>query len=373
MSCSAQTSCAQKQDQQQDQQVYTSVKDYYGKVLQTTNDLKTSACTGSSKPHPIVCRLLRTLPQAVTDKFYGCGNPLPLGIAGKDVLDLGSGSGRDCYVAAALVGPQGSVTGVDMTDEQLQTARENIDAFGQTLGYQPNLKFLTGYIEALEDAGVANESKDICISNCVVNLSPNKPQVLAGVYTALRSGGEFHFSDMYSDRTVPESVRQHEELHGEGLTGALFANEFERIVKKIGFVSPRVLSIRHISIFDEQFKQLVGDTNYFSITYRLFKVPSAIGDANCTATYLGTVEGHEERYLLDIDNSFDTNVPRRVSANTATILKESWLAKYFVVESVVDNNSDSQTIAEKRTPTECLMKSALQVECSSSALKSCSK
>ena len=109
----------------------------------------TAACTAASAPHPVVRDIIRKIPSVVTDKFYGCGNPIPLGIAGKRVLDLGSGSGRDCYVAAVLVGPSGSVTGIDMTDEQLQTARDNIQPYSDVLGYTPNIKFLTGHIEFL--------------------------------------------------------------------------------------------------------------------------------------------------------------------------------------------------------------------------------
>ncbi|ORX70518.1 hypothetical protein DL89DRAFT_292180 [Linderina pennispora] len=235
--------------------VYTSVKDYYGKVLESSKDLKTSACTTGSAPHPIVLDAIRKIPSAVTDKFYGCGNPIPLGITGKSVLDLGSGSGRDCYAAAALVGPEGSVIGVDMTDEQLATARENIGEFARTLGYAPNLKFLTGYIEMLREAGVPEKSIDICISNCVINLV---------------------------------------------WPGALYTKEFESIAQTIGFARPRILAISHIEVHDAELKALVKDIKFYSITYRLFKVAEndqkeiARGQ---TATYLGTVAGHEDQEL----------------------------------------------------------------------------
>ncbi|KAJ2449154.1 hypothetical protein EV183_005039 [Coemansia sp. RSA 2336] len=299
---------------------HDAVKDYYGKVLSTTSDLKTSACSARSAPHPIVCRLIKSIPTAVNDKFYGCGNPLPLGIEGKDVLDLGSGSGRDCYVAAALVGPNGSVTGVDMTDEQLQTARGNVEEFGKTLGYAPKLNFVTGYIEDLKAAGIPDDSADICISNCVVNLSPNKRQVFSSVFDALRVGGEFHFSDMYADQTIPESLRQHKMLHGEGLSGALFTNEFERIVTDIGFCFPRILTITPVEVYDTQLKQLVGDIKYFSITYRLFKLGEQAGyddkGSGYVATYLGTITGHEDKYVLDIDNAFERNVPVHYTTNS---------------------------------------------------------
>lgn len=92
-------------------------------MLKSSKDLKTSACTAAGRPHPLLVRLMGRLPAEVLDKFYGCGAPVPLGIEGLRVLDLGSGSGRDCYLAAALVGEAGSVTGVDMTAEQLEARR----------------------------------------------------------------------------------------------------------------------------------------------------------------------------------------------------------------------------------------------------------
>ena len=123
---------------------YTSVQEYYGKVLGSTKDLRTSACTAAGRPHPELLRLIQQVPDEINDKFYGCGAPIPLGIEGLRVLDLGSGSGRDCYVAAALVGSKGAVTGLDMTPEQLQVSRRHVDKFCcETLGYaEPNMKFV---------------------------------------------------------------------------------------------------------------------------------------------------------------------------------------------------------------------------------------
>lgn len=126
------------------------------------------------------------------------------------MLDLGCGSGRDCYIAAALVGASGQVIGIDMTDEQLQVACDNLPAYAQALGYTPNVRFITGFIEALAGewvhgekkrcdsmcltrasaaAGIEQNSIDICISNCVINLSPDKKKVLEGVFEALVEGG----------------------------------------------------------------------------------------------------------------------------------------------------------------------------------------
>lgn len=118
------------------EKVYDSVQNYYGKVLSSSKDLKTSACTTLNSPHPLVRKALAKVPGEIKDKYYGCGTPLPLGIEGLNVLDLGSGSGQDCYLAAQFVGEEGSVTGVDMTDEQLEVARRHVEDYTvSTLGY----------------------------------------------------------------------------------------------------------------------------------------------------------------------------------------------------------------------------------------------
>ncbi|KAJ2797390.1 hypothetical protein H4R20_005199 [Coemansia guatemalensis] len=360
--------------------IYSSVKDYYGKVLASSKDLKTSACTAAAAPHPIIRKAIASVPDAVNDKFYGCGNPIPLGIQGKDVLDLGSGSGRDCYVAAALVGPEGSVTGVDMTDEQLQTARESIGEFEKTLGYAPKLRFVTGYIEELQKAGIEPLTIDVCISNCVINLSPNKKLVLAGVHQALRAGGELYFSDVYADAQLPDSVRKHDVLLGECIGGALYVKDFEQMAQEIGFAPPRVLSIAPIAVNDKELQALVGDTKFYSITYRLFKADEheKAKQGDFTATYLGTIEGHEDRYELDIDNVFVKGVSKPVSRGTAAILSSSWLSGFFAVAETSNSNSGSaalpssaETLMNQLRRLEQLNSSASGGCCSSGAKKGC--
>lgn len=171
--------------------------------------------------------MIRRVPEPVRAKFYGCGAPLPLGIEGLRVLDLGSGSGRDCYVCAALVGERGSVTGIDMTEEQLATAREHVDEWTRALGYrEPNMRFIRGEIEYLDRAGIADASVDLVISNCVINLSPDKPRVLREAYRVLADGGELYFSDVYCDRRLPDAVRKDKVLWGDCIAGAMYAEDF---------------------------------------------------------------------------------------------------------------------------------------------------
>ena len=121
------------------------VKNYYGKVLKTNADLKTSACCGPEVLPAHMRPLAENLHPEVTSKYYGCGLVTPAAIRGRRVLDLGSGSGRDAYLLAQLVGPDGKVVGVDMTDEQLATARSHISWHMQRFGYgRQNVRFLQG-------------------------------------------------------------------------------------------------------------------------------------------------------------------------------------------------------------------------------------
>lgn len=316
--------------------VYSSVQNYYGKVLGTSKDLLTTACTTGSAPPQLIKDTLKLVPQEIKDKYYGCGTPLPMGIDGLSVLDLGSGSGQDCYLAASLVGPKGSVTGVDMTDEQLEVANRHVEAYTTgTLGYpEANLSFKKGYIEFLDKAGVLPGSMDMVISNCVINLSPNKPQVLQGVYDALKDGGELHFSDVYVDRRLSEEVRNHDTLLGECLGGALYIEDFKRICHQVGFSDPRQLSIAPIAVTDPGLQQLLGEARFYSITYRCFKLPeleSLCEDFGQVAYYKGTIPTHQSTYALDDHHIFETGRPMLVCGNTAAMVGNSWLAPHFDV------------------------------------------
>eukprot|EP00891_Asterochloris_glomerata_P008956 jgi/Astpho2/8956/fgenesh1_pm.00133_%23_15_t len=314
-------------------------QEYYGKVLSTSADLKTNACTAAGRPHRLIRDIMQRIPAAVSDKFYGCGAPLPLGIKGLRVLDLGSGSGRDCYVCAALVGEQGSVIGVDMTEEQIQVAKDNAASFCQHLGYsKANMHFIKGHIEYLDKAGIPDDSINIVISNCVINLSPDKQRVLQETYRVLAPGGEFYFSDVYCDRRLPQSVRDHKVLWGECISGALYCEDFKRLAQGAGFTAPRELCSSPIEITDAELQGVVGNARFRSITYRLFKLPDLLEtqceDYGQTATYKGTIPGHTHSYSLDDHHHFQTGKPMLVCGNTAAMLGErnlSWLSKHFSV------------------------------------------
>ena len=323
-----------------DATVRAEVATYYGETLQTSDDLKTSACCTPNALPKAVKDVLRSVPDEIKAKYYGCGSPLPAGIEGLRVLDLGSGSGRDCYVASALVGPRGTVTGVDMTDAQLDVAKSHVEEYtANVLKYDaPNMRFVKGQIEYLDEAGIEDGSVDLIISNCVINLSPGKARVLSEAYRVLADGGEFYFSDVYCDRRLPQHVRENEVLYGECLAGALYIEDFKRLCAAAGFLDARVLEGHPIEIKDPALKEITGNAKFYSITYRLFKLPGLMEtlceDYGQIATYKGTIPGHTHSYALDDHHVFETGKPMLVCGNTAGMCGEkgmSWLAKHFDV------------------------------------------
>ena len=182
------------------------VQDYYGKQLQSSADLKTSACCDITFMPEWLKPVLANIHGDVLSRYYGCGLVCPPLLAGCRVLDLGCGSGRDVYALAQLVGATGEVVGVDMTDEQLAIAKTHQAYHAEKFGFD-NVRFLKGYIEKLDELGLESGSFDIVVSNCVINLSPDKDAVLQSIKRLLKPGGEFYFSDVYADRRVPDEVK----------------------------------------------------------------------------------------------------------------------------------------------------------------------
>ncbi|KAK9863726.1 hypothetical protein WJX84_004714 [Apatococcus fuscideae] len=200
------------------------------------------------------------------------------------------------------------------------------------------MRYVNGHIEFLDKAGIKDNSVDIIISNCVVNLSPDKQRVLSEAYRVLAPGGEMYFSDVYSDRRMPKEAQEHEVLWGECISGALYTGDFKAICRQVGFADPRQMSINEITIQDPDLKQVTGNARFFSITYRLFKLPGllepACEDYGQYAIYKGTISGQQHAYELDDGHTFVTGKPALVCGNTAAMVGEqnkSWLSKHFQV------------------------------------------
>lgn len=311
--------------------MHESVQNYYGKVLQNSGDLKTSACCDvSSMPAWLKPLLARVHPE-VSARYYGCGLVAPALLDGCRVLDLGSGSGRDCYVLAQLVGPHGSVLGVDMTVEQLAVANAHLDYHAEHFGYA-NVAFRQCYIEDLAALELADASFDVIVSNCVINLSPDKDSVLREAHRLLKPGGELYFSDVYADRRLAEELREDEVLYGECLGGALYWNDFENLARRHGFADPRLVEDRPIGVDDPLLAEKLGDARFFSATYRLFKLDGlepACEDYGQAVIYRGSIPGAASAFVLDKHHRIETGRVFPVCGNTWRMLKDSRFAAHF--------------------------------------------
>ncbi|NXU39415.1 AS3MT methyltransferase, partial [Drymodes brunneopygia] len=334
-------------------------QDYYGKELQKSEDLKTNACITSARPLPKVVRdALENIHEEVVSRYYGCGLVVPECLSSCRILDLGSGSGRDCYLLSQLVGEQGHVTGIDMTEGQVwhssaapphpptssptsfpsscqvEVAKKHIAYHMEKFGYQkPNVEFLHGYMEKLGDAGLVDESYDIVISNCVINLAPDKRAVLQEAFRVLKPGGEMYFSDVYASQRLSETIRKHRVLWGECLAGALYWRDLYSIAEEVGFSPPCLVTASPITIGNKELEGIIGDCRFVSATFRLFKVPGGSWAGPGQVIYNGGIVGHERELVFDANFIFKEGEVVDVDAEMAAILQSSRFAEEFLIQA----------------------------------------
>jgi arsenite methyltransferase len=318
---------------QSEPDMHREVQRYYGETLASSEDLKTTACCTAAAPSDHVKQLLGDIHAEVAKRYYGCGLVLPEALEGLRVLDLGCGAGRDVYLLSRLVGATGHVTGVDMTLEQLQVAEDHLQYHMDLYGYkEPNVDFIEANIEELDQTELAAESFDLIVSNCVVNLAVDKAAVLNSAYRLLKPGGEMYFSDIYADRRIPEPLTKDPVLYGECLSGAMYWNDFLVMARDSGFTDPRLMTDEPVAVTDPELKQRIGELNFYSADYRLFKVPGLeVGHENYgqQAIYKGTIEHHPDEFRFDKDYVFKTGVSTQICGNTRKLLGESRLEQYF--------------------------------------------
>jgi arsenite methyltransferase len=221
----------------QEKRIRSFVKNRYGNIAKKRETC--CSCNGVSAIEQATAigyspEELKNVPESAI-MGLGCGNPTGLASLkkGETVLDLGSGGGVDVFLAANKVGETGWVIGVDMTPEMMRRARSN----ARKGGYK-NVEFRLGEIEALP---VEDESVDVIISNCVINLSPDKERVFAEGYRVLRPGGRMVVSDIVTDRELPDDIRGSFSAWAECIGGALVRKEYLSAIKKAGFSGIRVL------------------------------------------------------------------------------------------------------------------------------------
>jgi arsenite methyltransferase len=226
------------------------VKEGYGKIAKqaSTCCAPASSCCGSTDLAKDISKKigyseeeLKTIPEGA-NLGLGCGNPVALASLreGETVLDLGSGAGFDCFLAANIVGRSGRVIGIDMTPEMVEKATGNAKK-----GHYENVEFRLGEIEKLP---VADHSVDVVISNCVINLSPDKGEVFQEAFRILKPGGRLMISDIVLLRDLPKIIRESVEAYIGCLSGAIMKDEYLQKIKAAGFKDVKVIDETHFPI-----------------------------------------------------------------------------------------------------------------------------
>ncbi len=259
------------------------------------------------------------IPTEVMERFYGCGSPVSLAglVGGETFLDLGSGGGIDCFIAAKKVGAGGRVIGVDMTAEMLAVANRNRAAVAESLGYDV-VEFRRGFLEKIP---VESKTIDLITSNCVINLSPDKKAVFREMWRVLKDHGRAVVSDIVSETSVPAHLRVNPRLWGECISGALTEEEFLAYLEQAGFYGLQVLKRTY-------WKEVEG-CSFFSVTVRGYKFEKTAGCVfkGQRAIYLGPQKAvmDEEGHL------FPRNEPIEVCTDTAAKLSQPPYQGSFVI------------------------------------------
>ena len=305
------------------------LREYYGRHLKSKSDLSQKACC-TEESQKRFSSILEMIPAEVRARHYGCGCPVPDDdLRGLRVLDLGSGAGVDAFILAYMVGPSGMVFGIDMTKEQLEVANRYSSVVMARFGYsKSNVSFANDFIEVAES--IPDQSMDLVISDCVINLSPRKDLVFKTIHRVLKEGGEFYISDIASDRRVPDKIRNNPELLAECLGGAEYEHDWLDLMKEAGFQDPRTVNRVEVQR-DVQGEPIV----FYSMTVRGFKFSEPL-DRRCEdygqiATYKGDLPGLEARFVFDDHHVFEAHRPVSVCRNTARMLHETRLRPHFDV------------------------------------------
>ncbi len=260
------------------------------------------------------------IPDEVLKISYGCGTPAGLDTVreGETVLDIGSGGGIDCFEASRRVGPTGHVIGIDMTDQMLEIARRNAPIVSAHLGYpSSNVEFRKGMADAMP---VEDGSVDLIISNCVINLAPDKRKVFHEMYRVLRPGGRFTISDIVSDQIVPQYLVHDTEKWGNCLSGALPVSEYVGGMVEAGFLG--VHQIKYIPW------QVIDGIHFLSITLTGYKLPAVIEP---NGVRYATLRGPFSRVTDELGTAYQRGIPQAVDTRTVALLQTPPVAQHFVL------------------------------------------
>jgi ubiquinone/menaquinone biosynthesis C-methylase UbiE len=260
------------------------------------------------------------IPEEVLKISYGCGTPAGLQTVRVDetVLDIGSGGGIDCFEASRLVGSSGRVIGIDMTDTMLDIARRNAPLVAANLGYpHSNVEFRKGMADAMP---VDDGTVDLIISNCVINLAPDKRKVFKEMFRVAKPGGRFTISDIVSDQMVPQYLVHDAGKWGDCLSGALTLSDYIAGMREAGFLG--------IHLVKSSAWQIIDGIHFFSVTLTGYKLENPVA---IPSVRYATLCGPFSRIVDERGTTYQRGIPQPIGVGTAELLSLSPLSRHFVL------------------------------------------
>ena len=242
-----------------DQELKQLVKEKYAEIALQSSEQNAASCCGSGCCSDEVYNIM-TDDYSKAEGYYagadlglGCGLPVEYAKikSGDTVIDLGSGAGNDCFVARSLTGPDGKVIGIDFTENMIEKARAN----AEKLGYN-NVEFRYGDIEKIP---VTASRADVIISNCILNLVPDKAKVFSEIYRVLKPGGHFSISDIVLEGDLPEFFKSIAEMYAGCISGAIQKEEYIGQIKKSGFKNIEIQKEKRIIVPDDILKNYLNE------------------------------------------------------------------------------------------------------------------
>ena len=313
------------------------VSDRYAKAASTGEQM----CCPTSYD---MAQLKSFIPEEVLKISYGCGTPAGLKTvrAGETVLDIGSGGGIDCFEASRLVGPTGRVIGIDMTDTMLEIARTNASVVAANLGYSAsNVEFRKGLADAMP---VEDGTIDLIISNCVINLAPDKRKVFREMFRVAQPGGRFTISDIVADQTVPQYLVHDADKWGDCLSGALTLTAYIAGMREAGFLG--------IHLVTSSPWQVIDGIHFFSVTLTGYKVPPATTPS--TSRY-ATLRGPFHHVVNERGRTYQRGIPQPITPDDAVLLSHPPLVGHFLLtpEPLPLDQTDPRWTAVFPAPAPC--------------------
>ncbi|MFO0775627.1 MAG: methyltransferase domain-containing protein [Nitrospiraceae bacterium] len=308
-----------------------------GITQQVSERYARAASTGEQMccPTSYDMRHLKTfIPEEVLSISYGCGTPAGLETvrAGETVVDIGSGGGIDCFEASRLVGPSGHVIGIDMTDTMLTIARKHAGVVAENLGYPTsNVEFRKGMADAMP---IEDGTADLIISNCVINLAPDKRKVFHEMFRVAKAGGRFTISDIVADQPVPQYLVHDAAKWGDCLSGSLTLADYLGGLVEAGF--------RGVHLLKSSPWQRIDGIHFFSVTLTGYKLDRSAALAESAASSAGTarfatLRGPFSRVVDEDGLEFVRGVAQAITPETAQRLMSPASAPHFIVSDTPVN------------------------------------